>query len=133
MICTKFWNIRESPMAKFEIEVPELHWATKEVEAETIEDAFRKVLAGDEESETSVEYSRTFEPSEVHWAPAEFKGVRTFAQQCKHVAAVLYMVSAGALEEKVPVDLGAGENGPDSVKTKDQVVKFLNDAFSHAT
>ena len=54
-------------MAKFEIEVPELHWATKEVEAETIEDAFRKVLAGDEESETSVEYSRTFEPSEVHW------------------------------------------------------------------
>ena len=62
----------------------------------------------------------------------EFKGVRTFAQQCKHVAAVLYMVSAGALEEKVPVDLGSGESGPDSVKTKDQVVKFLKDAFAYA-
>jgi hypothetical protein len=62
----------------------------------------------------------------------EFKGVRTFAQQCKHVAAVLYMVSAGALEEKAPVDLGSGENGPDSIKTKDQVVQFLKDAFAYA-
>ncbi|MGA2197624.1 MAG: DinB family protein [Bryobacteraceae bacterium] len=62
----------------------------------------------------------------------EFKGVRTFAQQCKHVATVLYLVSATALEQKPPVDLGAGENGPDSVKTKDQVVKFLKDAFAYA-
>jgi hypothetical protein len=63
----------------------------------------------------------------------EFKGVRTFAQQCKHVAAVLYIVSASTLEQKVPVDLGtSGENGPDSVKTKDQVVKFLKDAFAYA-
>ena len=54
-------------MARFEIEVPELHWATKEVEADTVEEAFKKVLDGDEESETSVEYSRTFEPSEVFW------------------------------------------------------------------
>jgi len=62
----------------------------------------------------------------------EFKGVRTFAQQCKHVATVLYMISATTLGEKPPVDLGAGENGPDSVKTKDQVVKFLKDAFAYA-
>jgi hypothetical protein len=54
-------------MAKFEIEVPELHWATKEVEAETIEEAFKKVLENNEDAETACEYSRTFEPSEVHW------------------------------------------------------------------
>ena len=54
-------------MAKFEIEVPELHWATKEVEAETIEEAFKKVLENNEDAETASEYSRTFEPSEVHW------------------------------------------------------------------
>ena len=54
-------------MARFEIEVPELHWATKEVEAETIEEAFKKALEGDEDAETACEYSRTFEPSEVHW------------------------------------------------------------------
>ncbi|MGC1437974.1 MAG: hypothetical protein WA847_18915, partial [Terriglobales bacterium] len=44
----------------------------------------------------------------------EFKGVRSFAQQVKHVAAVNYMVGAAILEEKPPIDLG-GENGPDSV------------------
>ena len=54
-------------MAKFEIEVPELHWATKEVEAETIEEAFKKILENNEDAETACEYSRTFEPSEVHW------------------------------------------------------------------
>ena len=58
----------------------------------------------------------------------EFKGVRTFAQQVKHVAAVNYLVGAAILEEKPPVELG-GENGPDSVKTKADIVKFLKDSF----
>ena len=34
----------------------------------------------------------------------EFKGVRTFAQQVKHVAAVNYMIGAAILEEKPPVE-----------------------------
>lgn len=69
-----------------------------------------------------------------NFAPKEgaFKNARTFAQQTKHVATVLYMVSASALGEKVPVDLGSGENGPDSVKTKDQIIKYLNDSFAYA-
>ena len=58
----------------------------------------------------------------------EFKGVRTFAQQVKHVAAVNYLVGAAILEEKPPVELG-GENGPDSIKTKADAVKFLKDSF----
>jgi hypothetical protein len=58
-----------------------------------------------------------------------FTGVRTFAQQARHVAAVLYMLSASAMQQKPPVDPGKGENGPDSVATKAQVVKFLQDAF----
>ena len=61
----------------------------------------------------------------------EFKGVRTFAQQVKHVAAVNYMIAASILEEKPPVELG-GENGPDSVKTKADAVKFLKDSFAYA-
>src|SRR5438445_657880 len=35
----------------------------------------------------------------------EFKGVRTFGQQMKHSAAVIYMVSASVLGEKNP-DMG---------------------------
>jgi len=60
----------------------------------------------------------------------EFKGVRTFAQQIKHVAAVNYMLGAALLGEKPPIDL-KGENGPDDIKNKDQVVKFLKDSFAY--
>jgi DinB superfamily len=60
----------------------------------------------------------------------EFKGVRSFAQQAKHVAAVNYMVGAAILEEKLPVEIG-GENGPDSMKTKADIVKFLKDSFAY--
>jgi hypothetical protein len=58
----------------------------------------------------------------------EFKGVRTFAQQVKHVAAVNYIVGAAILEEKPPVELG-GENGPDSITNKADIMKFLKDSF----
>lgn len=61
----------------------------------------------------------------------EFKGVRTYAAQIKHVAAVNYIVGAAILGEKSPVDVG-GENGPDSIKTKADVMKFLKDSFTYA-
>jgi DinB family protein len=60
----------------------------------------------------------------------EFKGVRTFSQQVKHVAAVNYLVFASVLKEKPPVELGS-ENGPDSLKTKADIIKFLKDSFAY--
>lgn len=64
------------------------------------------------------------------FAPAdgEFKGVRTFGEQVKHVAAVNYMYGAAILSEKVPVDVG-DENGPASMKTKAEIVSYLKDSF----
>lgn len=61
----------------------------------------------------------------------EFKGVRTFEQQVKHVSAVNYMLAGAILGEKPPVDL-EGENGPASVKTKAQIVEFLKGSFAYA-
>src|SRR5882724_5499060 len=61
----------------------------------------------------------------------EFKGVRTFAQQAKHVAAVNYIIGASILDEKAPVDTG-GEKGPDNVKSKADIVKFLKDSYAYA-
>lgn len=61
----------------------------------------------------------------------EFKGVRTFAQQAKHVAATNFVVAAGLLQEKPKVDPKL-ENGPDDIKTKADVVKFLKDSFAEA-
>jgi uncharacterized damage-inducible protein DinB len=62
---------------------------------------------------------------------SEFKGVRTFRQQVKHVAAVNYMIGAALLQQKPPVDLGTGENGPDSIIGKDQTMRFLKDSFAY--
>lgn len=61
----------------------------------------------------------------------EFKGVRTFGQQAKHVAAVNYLVAATILGEKPPVDTG-GESGPDAIKSKADIVKFLKDSYAYA-
>ncbi len=60
----------------------------------------------------------------------EFKGVRTFAQQVRHVAAVNYMIGAAILEQKPPVDVG-GESGPESIATKADIMKFAKDSFAY--
>jgi hypothetical protein len=60
----------------------------------------------------------------------EFKGVRTFAQEVKHVAAVNYILGASILGEKPPVDIG-GESGPDAITSKADIVKFLKESFAY--
>jgi hypothetical protein len=60
----------------------------------------------------------------------EFKGVRTFALQARHVATVNYMIAAALLGEKPPVDIKS-ENGSDDLKTKDQIVKYVKDSFDY--
>src|SRR5438270_428472 len=57
----------------------------------------------------------------------EFKGVRTFGQQIKHVAAENYRIAAAILGEKPITDNG---NGPDSMTAKADIMKFLQDSFA---
>ncbi len=61
----------------------------------------------------------------------EFKGVRTFATEIKHIAVANYALAAGILGEKPPIEL-KGENGPDNITSKADVVKFLKDSFAYA-
>jgi len=58
----------------------------------------------------------------------EFKGVRTFAQQIKHVASVNYEIAAALLEEKPPVDINS-EAGPASITSKADIIKYLKESF----
>jgi uncharacterized damage-inducible protein DinB len=60
----------------------------------------------------------------------EFTGVRTFGQQVKHVAAANYAFGSRVLGEKPPVDVG-GENGPEALKSKAEIMKFLTDSFAY--
>ena len=62
----------------------------------------------------------------------EFRGVRTFAQQLTHVAADNFAVASAALGEPNPSSLGQNENGPDSIKGKEAVVKYLKDSYAYA-
>ena len=61
----------------------------------------------------------------------EFKGVRTFGLEVKHMAVANYALGAGILGEKPPIDLG-GPNGPASIKSKAEIMKFLADSFVYA-
>jgi uncharacterized damage-inducible protein DinB len=61
----------------------------------------------------------------------EFKGVKTFAQQVRHVASANFMFGSGILGEKPPADLG-GEDGPETLQTKADIVKYLKDSFAYA-
>jgi hypothetical protein len=60
----------------------------------------------------------------------EFKGVRTFAQQVKHAAATNFILGAAILGEKPPADAG-DETGPEVVRTKPEIVKYLKDSFAY--
>jgi uncharacterized damage-inducible protein DinB len=60
----------------------------------------------------------------------EFKGVRTFGQQIKHVASVNYELGAAILEEKPPMDV-SDEAGPASITSKADILKYLNESFAY--
>jgi uncharacterized damage-inducible protein DinB len=66
------------------------------------------------------------------FAPAdgEFKGVRTFGQQVKHLAATNHILAAAALGEEAPADAG-DETGPEAIRTKSEILDYLTGSFVH--
>jgi uncharacterized damage-inducible protein DinB len=58
----------------------------------------------------------------------EFKGVRTFANMVKHVAASNYGMAAAILHEKPPIKLET-QADLDAIKTKAEIVQFLKGSF----
>jgi len=71
--------------------------------------------------------------AKFNFAPTggEFKGVKTFAQQVRHVASANYQFAAGIAGEKAPADLG-GEDGPETLKTKAEIIAYLKGSFTYA-
>ncbi len=62
----------------------------------------------------------------------EFAGVRTFGEQVKHLATMIYMTAALVLEERSPYRPGRHNNGPDDVRSKSEVVAFLRASIAYA-
>jgi len=59
----------------------------------------------------------------------EFTGVRTFAEQIKHLAANNYRMAARILGQKPTADQEA-ETGPDAVRSKAEILDYLKGSFA---
>ena len=60
----------------------------------------------------------------------EFKGVRTFGQMVKHFSATNHILAAAALGAEPPAEAG-DELGPESVRTKAEILAYLKGSFVH--
>ena len=70
-----------------------------------------------------------FSPESLNIPGDDYKGVRTFAMQVKHVAASNYAIWWRLTGEKFPEDFKGG-NGPENLKTKAEIMQFLKDSFA---
>jgi uncharacterized damage-inducible protein DinB len=82
-----------------------------------------------EVAEAMPEEKFNFMPESLNIPGADFKGVRTFAVQVKHIAASNYFIWSPITGEKLPDGLKDG-NGPENLKTKAEILKFLKDSFA---
>jgi hypothetical protein len=83
-------------------------------------------------TETRVVSAADAMPEEKYsYAPTagEFAGVRTFAQQIKHVAANNYRMAAYILN-RTPTPDQESEAGPDTVQSKAQIMDYLKGSFT---
>jgi hypothetical protein len=82
-----------------------------------------------EAAEAMPEDKFNFSPESLNIAGGEYKGVRTFAVQVKHVAASNYFIWSPLTGDKLPEGLKDG-NGPENLKTKANIITFLKDSFA---
>jgi uncharacterized damage-inducible protein DinB len=80
-------------------------------------------------AEAMPEDKYNFSPESLKIPGSDFKGVRTFAVQVKHVAASNYFIWSHLTGDKLPEGLKDG-NGPENLKTKADIIKFLQDSFA---
>jgi hypothetical protein len=89
--------------------------------------AVEKEFVGAAEAMPEDKYN--FSPESLKIPGSEYKGVRTFAGQVKHVAISDYYIWAPITGEPVPESL-KGDNGGENVKSKADVIKLLKESFA---
>jgi len=70
-----------------------------------------------------------FSPESLKIPGNEYKGVRTFAVQVKHIASSNYFIWSPLTGDKVPENIKDG-NGPADLKSKVDILKLLKDSFA---
>jgi hypothetical protein len=80
-------------------------------------------------AEAMPEDKYNFTPAGLNIQGSDYKGVRTFAEEVKHVATANYMFW-GAITGDPMLPGTNGPNGPDTIKTKAEIVKYLKDSYA---
>ena len=70
-----------------------------------------------------------FSPEKLNLPGSDYKGVRTFGEQLKHVAASNYLIWSPITGDKTPDNVNEGK-GPENMKAKADIIKFLKDSFA---
>jgi hypothetical protein len=81
-------------------------------------------------AEAMPEDNFNFSPETFNIPGGDYKGVRSFAVEVKHVAASNWFIWSPLTGEKLPEGLGDDGNGPANKKTKAEIIKFLKDSFA---
>jgi len=79
-------------------------------------------------AEAMPEDKYNFTPASLNIKGAAYSNVRTFAELVKHTATANYRLWSTLTGEKMPENI-KGPNGPDELKTKAEIIKFLKDSF----
>jgi len=82
-----------------------------------------------EAAEAMPESKFDFSPEKLNISGSDYKGVRTFGQQLKHVAASNYLIWSPITGEKAPDTANDGK-GPDNMTAKADIIKYLKDSFA---
>jgi uncharacterized damage-inducible protein DinB len=82
-----------------------------------------------EAAEAMPENKFDFSPEKLNLSGSDYKGVRTFAQQLKHIAASNYLIWSPITGEKPPDTVNDGK-GPDNMKAKAEIIQYVKDSFA---
>ena len=80
-------------------------------------------------AEAMPEDKYNFSPAGLSIQGSDYKGVRTFAEEVRHIATANYMFW-GAITGDAMLPGTMGPNGPDTIKTKAEIMKYLKDSFA---
>lgn len=70
-----------------------------------------------------------FAPGSLNIGGSEYKGVKTFAEEVRHVAATNFELWDTVTGDKPPI-ASTEDNGPPTLKTKAEIIKYLKDSFA---
>lgn len=70
-----------------------------------------------------------FTPEGLNLSGSDYKGVRTFAIEVRHVATANYFFWGSITGDKMPEGV-KGPNGPENITSKADILKYLKDSFA---